>query len=38
VGLSAFFVFDLANPRARIDFVEAAALGGLTDYKVGLRF
>lgn len=38
VGLCAFFVFDLANPRARIDFVEAAALGGLGDYKVGLRF
>jgi hypothetical protein len=38
VGLSSFFVFDLTNPRTRIDFVEAAALGGLTDYKVGLRF
>ena len=38
IGLAGFFVFDLTNPRARIDFVEAAALGGLMDYKVGLRF
>ncbi len=38
IGIGGFFVFDLANPRARLDFVEAVALGSLTDHKVDLRF
>jgi hypothetical protein len=29
IGLGGFFVFDPHNPRARLDFVEAAALGSL---------
>lgn len=33
IGLCSFFVFDPDNPRARLDFVEAAALGGLEDYR-----
>ena len=33
IGLCGFFVFDPDNPRARLDFLEAAALGGLEDYR-----
>ena len=37
VALSAFFIFDSSNPNARRDFVEAAALGGLDNYKKVVR-
>ena len=33
VGLGGFYVFDPHNPRARLDFVEAVALGGLATYR-----
>lgn len=33
VGLGGFFVFDPRNSRARLDFVEAVALGGLENYR-----
>ncbi len=33
IGLAGFFVFEPHNPRARLDFVEAVALGGLANYR-----
>lgn len=34
IGVGGFFVFDPTRPRARVDFVEAVALGSLDDYKI----